>query len=178
MAGAAYAQSGDVAFGIGSLVSTGTANSASFTDNLGGGVYPSFSGDYLIKHHFGVQGEVSWRATQKLYGGFQPYRPIFFDFNAIYAPEIGKRAAVELMAGIGAENLRFYQSQYICGFTGCTNYTSENHFMGHIGGGLKLYVFGNVFVRPEAHLYLVHNNFEFTSNNAARVGVSIGYTFR
>ncbi len=106
--------------------------------------------------------------------GFQPYRPILYDFNAVFAPKIG-RVQPEVQAGIGAESLRFYQQYFNCGFTGCTNYNTTSHFMGHIGGGLRLYVWHHVFVRPEAHVYLVHNNVEFSSGHLYRYGVSIGY---
>jgi hypothetical protein len=34
-----------------------------------------------------------------------------------------------------------------------------------------------MFVRPEAHLYLVHNNFEFAGSRANSAGVSVGYSF-
>jgi len=49
--------------------------------------------------------------------------------------------------------------------------------MGHFGVGLKLYPTRNFFVRPEAHLYLVNDNQEFSSARAVRYGISIGYTF-
>jgi hypothetical protein len=49
--------------------------------------------------------------------------------------------------------------------------------MGHLGAGLKYNVWGHMFVRPEAHLYLINNNVEFSSPRAYRFGVSIGYTF-
>ena len=175
----ADAQQFDLALGFGSVIgpSASSASGNYSPQTIGGGVFPSFSGDFLLKHNFGVQGEVAWRAGQNLYGGFQPFRPIFYDVNGIYAPHISKIGA-EIMAGIGAETVRFYQPFFNCSFTGCTNYTSTTHFMGHVGGGVHLYVFGNFFVRPEAHLYLVHNNFEFSSGRATRVGVSIGYTFR
>jgi len=175
----AEAQQLDAAFGLNALTAP-SASSASGNyspQTLSGGAYPSFSGDFLFKGRFGVNGEVAWRASQNLYAGVQPYRPIFYDFNGIWVPEFGKLAAAELMAGVGVESLRAYQPFYSCGFTGCTNYVSTNHFMGHFGGGLRLYLHGHFFVRPEAHLYLVRNNVEFSSGRATRFGISIGYTF-
>jgi hypothetical protein len=174
------AQQVDAAFGLGTLTgaSSNTAASfANFSQSLSGGAYLNFSGDALIKGNFGVQGEVAWRASRNLYAGFQPYRPVLWDFNAIYAPRFNQHLGAEVMGGIGAENLRFYQNFYNCGFTGCTNYTTSTHFLGHFGGGLRLYPVGNFFVRPEAHIYLINNNHEFSSNYATRYGVSIGYTF-
>lgn len=148
---------------------------------LGGGAYPVFSADFLFKNHFGVGGEVAWRAHQNfyqrdLYGDFLPYRPILYDFNAVWAPPIHKRAALELQGGIGGESVRFYTGLNCSSIAGCTNYTSSNHFLGHVGAGLKLYVTESVFVRPEVHAYFVNNNFEFSGATQRRYGVSIGYT--
>ena len=177
MVKSAHAQQFDVAFGLSAVKSTPAANATGnyFPQAVGGGAFPVFSADFLIKDHFGVQGEAAFRASQNLYAGSQPFRPIFYDFNGIYAPKFG-RIEPEVMAGIGAESVRFYQPFFNCSFTGCTNYTSSNHFMGHVGGGIRLYIFGHVFVRPEAHVYLIHNNFQFSSGTAERFGVSLGYT--
>ena len=174
-----HAQQFDVAFGLGT-VSSASASSASgdhTAQSLGGGVYPAFSGDFLLRHNFGVQGEVAWRAGQGDYLGVQPYRPILYDFNAIWVPRIGPRAAGELLAGIGAESIRFYTPFFNCNSFSCTNYTSSTHFMGDLGGGIRLYPYGHFFVRPEFRVYLIHNNVEFSSGHAVRYGASIGYTF-
>ena len=37
---------------------------------------------------------------------------------------------------------------------------------------------GGFFVRPEARLYLVNNNVDFSSPRVTRYGLSIGYTFK
>jgi hypothetical protein len=176
---AALAQQVDAAFGL-SAVSGPSASSASGNfspQSIGGGVFPTISGDFLFLHHFGVQGEVSWRATRSLYAGFQPFRPLFYDFNAIWAPPVGKYVTPEIMGGIGAESIRFYTSTISCSFTSCTNFVSSNHFLGHVGGGLRLYPHGHFFIRPEAHLYFVRNNFEFSGARVLRYGASLGYSF-
>lgn len=178
LSGAVQAQQFDVAFGVGTLTAP-SASSATGDHNpvsLTGGAYPVVSADLLLTKQFGVGGELAWRGSQNLYAGFQPYRPLFYDFNGIYAPKLGKHAAAELMAGIGWESLRFYQGFTTCSFT-CTDFVSSNHFMGHFGAGLRYYFYGHFFVRPEAHLYLINNNFEFSSPRASRFGVSLGYTF-
>jgi hypothetical protein len=173
------AQNFDVAFGVGSLTapsaSVATGNHAPVS--LTGGAYPAFSADLILKHHFGVSGELAWRASQNLYAGFAPYRPLFYDFNGIYAPKLAKNVTGELMGGIGWESLRFYQGFTSCGAISCTDFVSSNHFMGHFGAGLRYYFYGHFFVRPEAHLYLINNNMEFSSPRATRFGVSLGYTF-
>ena len=176
----AQAQRVDAAFGVGSITaaSSNNANSfANFTESLSGGTYLNFSGDALFLGNFGVQGEVAWRASRNLFAGFQPYRLVLWDFNAIYAPRFNEHLGAEVMGGIGAESIRFYQNFFNCGFTGCTNYTTSTHFLGHFGGGIRLYPKGNFFVRPEAHIYLINNNQEFSSNYATRYGVSLGYSF-
>ena len=81
------------------------------------------------------------------------------------------------MAGSGWESLRFYTGTLNCSAITCTGFVSSNHFMGHIGGGFRYYFHGHFFVRPEAHLYMIHNNQEFSSPYATRFGVSLGYTF-
>jgi hypothetical protein len=177
-----HAQQFDAAFGFHGV--TGPSASSADVDHqpqtIGGGVFPSFSADILPWGRLGVQGEVSWRYGQNLYQGFQPFRPIFFDFNGIWAPNFGDRAGAELLGGFGFQSTRFYTSNFSCsGFTGsCTNYVSSNHLMGHVGAGFRYYVTHNIFVRPEAHLYFVRNNFEFSGSRVNRFGVSVGYSWR
>jgi hypothetical protein len=187
MAGSsAFGQGIDFAFGITTTTSakaTATEISNCFTgftcnaQSLSGGAYPVISGDFLLHKNFGVQGEVAWRGSQGNYlGSGLGYRPVLWDFNAIYAPRVS-RVGGELMAGIGALSARFYTGTN-CSFTSCTNYTSSNHFALHIGGGVRLYILKSVFLRPEAHYYFVRNaDTEFTSNNVFRVGASIGLSF-
>lgn len=176
-AGTMQAQSGSVFFGASGTKGTSSTTNAFVDQQVGGGTFLQAGAEFLIRHSLGVAGEVSWRAHQNLYQGFQPFRPILFDINGVYAPQFGKRAGADLMAGIGVESVRFYTGQYVCSFTSCTNYTSSNHFLGHFGGRLRLYVKGGFFIGPEAHLYLVRNNVEFNSGHLVRVGASLGYTF-
>lgn len=145
--------------------------------SMTGGVYPSFAADFIIWRNLGFNGEVAWRATRATYQDLTPYRPIFYDFNAVYAKKTG-RVGFVAMGGIGAESIRFYGDFVNCNnFGQCTNYVSSNHFMGHVGGGLRLYLTNSVYLSPEAHVYFVHNNVEFTSARATRYGLNIGYTF-
>jgi hypothetical protein len=179
LSSSAPAQQMDVAVGM----STVTAPSASeaqgnhVPQSLTGGAFPSFSADVLLFKNFGVQGEFGWRATRGQWLGVQPFRPMFYDFNAIFVPRLAKRTYLELLAGLGAQATRFYQPTQVCDPFSCRNFVTINHFMGHFGVGLKAYPVRNFFVRPEAHLYLVNDNQEFSSARAVRYGVSIGYTF-
>lgn len=182
-ASAGYAQQFDLAFGVGTVTgqpATNALNDPNHTpQSISGGAYPSFSGDFLfIKKYLGVGGEVTWRGHQNTDIFFQPYRPILYDFNAILAPPLGKKAQAELQGGIGLESVRFYTPFFSCSFTGCTNFQSSNHFLGHVGGGLRFYVTRAIFIRPEAHLYFVHNNLEFSGPRVQRFSVSIGYSLK
>jgi hypothetical protein len=174
----AVGQQIDVAFGVGTLTSSAAKSSGGFLfPTMGGGAYPSFSGDFLIFHRVGIEGDLAWRASQFLYGGTQPVRPILYTFNAIWVPKITKNITAEVLGGIGGEDLRFYGAINFNPFAGYTNYTSSNHFVGDFGGGIRAYFWRNAFIRPEARLYLINNNVEFSSNHAARYGVSLGYSF-
>ena len=172
-------QKGDLAIGFGTIEapSASSASNKYSPQTMGGGLYPSFSVDFLLHHNLGVSGEISWRGGRDLYLGYEPYRPIFYDFNGIWAPRFNKKVGAELSAGIGAESIQFYSGTYQCNFVTCTDYVSSNHFLGHFGGGIKIYVHGNFFVRPEANFYLIHNNQEFSAGYGTRVGASLGYSF-
>lgn len=178
--GTARAQTLDAAFGVGALSapSASSATGSYFPQSVRGGAFPDFSADFLfIRNQLGVGFNVAWRGSQSLYQAYQPFRPFFYDVNAIWVPPVSKKFEPELYAGIGAESIRFYTPYISCNFVSCTNYVSSNHFMGDVGGGLRYYVWGNVFVRPEVQVFLIRNNVEFSSFHATRYGLSIGYTF-
>jgi hypothetical protein len=182
MVAAAQAQQVDAAFGVSALTAPSSSsglNSSNYSgQTIGGGTYPGFSFDVLLHKRLGIQTEINWRASQNLYQGYQPFRPIFWDVNGIWTPHLAPRIDGEILAGVGVQNVRFYNNYYTCSyFAGCTTYNSENKFDGHFGVGLRLYVTHNLFVRPEAHLYLINNNSDFSSWHAQRYGASIGYSF-
>jgi len=141
------------------------------------GFYPSVSADVIFRKRIGFNFETAWRGSEGSYYG-QPYRPIITDFNAMYQPKLGKKTGLDLMGGIGLQSTRFY------GYTNTTSciyygacYTSNHNFLVDVGGGIRYYVWGHFFVRPEAHYYYIVNNTDiFSSNNVFRVGASIGYT--
>jgi len=177
-ASTAQAQQFDAAFGVGTITSSAaTIKNGLYFPSDNGGAYPAFSADFLLRHRIGIEGELAWRASQALYGGSQPYRPLFYSFNAIWAPRLTKNLSAELLAGIGGEDVRFYGLVNCNNFFGCTTYSSSNHFMGDFGGGIRAYIWHNVFVRPEVRVYLINNNAEFSSNTVVRYGGSLGYSF-
>ena len=174
----AFGQQLDIAFGVSTTSSSApTTNNGLFFPSDHGGAYPGFSADFLVYHRLGIEGELYWRASQALYGGYQPYRPVFYAFNALWAPRLTKNLTAEILGGIGGQDLRFYGFVNCSAFFGCTNYSSSNHFMGDFGGGIRAYIWHNVFIRPEVRLYLINNNAEFSSDHVLRYGGSLGYTF-
>jgi hypothetical protein len=181
-AGFAEAQQIDFAVGASGLFSSNYGKSASqayLPATEKGGIYPSLSADFIFKNRFGFNGEVAVRDKQGLYNGYQDFRPVFYDANALFAPRFGKKVSADFMAGVGAESVIFYNQFATCyGYSaGCPTFVSSNHLMGHLSAGVRYYFWRNAFVRPEAHLYLIRNNFEFSSNKVGRLGVSIGYSF-
>jgi hypothetical protein len=175
----AHAQQIDVAGGAGTILSANynSSSQAYLPATEKGGTYPNFSADVLFKNRIGFNGEVAVRAKQGLYNNYQGFRPIFYDFNAVFAPRLAEKISAELMGGIGGESVRFYNPSGICYYsTGCLTHVSSNHLLVHFGGGVRYYFWHSFFVRPEAHLYWVHNNTQFSSSYVGRVGVSVGYT--
>lgn len=183
LASFAQAQQADAMFGGGTIMSAGSTacpvtGGSCFVPEKGG-FYPSISADVIFHKRLGFGFETAWRGGQGDYAGLGiPYRPIMFDFNGVYQPKINKKAGLDLMGGIGWQSTRFYgyQPTSSCVYFGAC-YASSNHFLVHVGGGLRYYVWGHVFVRPEAHYYhIVNNTADFSNNNVIRVGASIGYT--
>jgi hypothetical protein len=176
----ASAQQGDIFLGGGTLLSSSNSNSTFPSEK--GGLFINLGGDVVPFKHFGVNVETAWRATQGVYGSDTGlnYRPILTDFNALYQPRLGKKLGLDLMAGIGAADTRLYEQG--ASEPGVANYLSTDHFMEHLGGGIRYYVWRHVFVRPEVHYYHIQSNNSlsdngvFNSNNLVRVGASIGYT--
>jgi hypothetical protein len=171
----AAAQQGDAMFGGNILTSSGSCDPNTGLCPEKGGFYPSVSADVIFHKRVGFNFETAWRASQGSYGG-QPYRPIITDFNAMYQPKLSKKVGADLMAGIGWQSTRFYLP-YCTGTFSCNNFVSTRHFLVDVGGGIRYYVWGHFFVRPEVHFYHINNNTDvFSNDNVFRAGASIGYT--
>lgn len=187
ISGSAQAQKVDVAFGVSTILAPGAGACGSSCGNpyapqsLAGGAYPGFSGDFLFWHNLGFGAEVFWRgSTSQNYvaselGSGVNFRPVFYNFNAVYAAKLAPHIAVELVGGIGGSDTHFSESS-LFGNSGVLS--TSDHFDADFGGGLKLYAHGGFFIRPEARVYLIHNETNYSANHATRVGVSLGYTFK
>jgi hypothetical protein len=184
----ANAQSASVYFGLGTAVDSSTGqpidtfgDGTLFKTPRMGGLFETFGGDVMLRPHWGVGFETSVR-SQSNYAGLN-YRPLFYDFNAIYHPiGIVGKVVPEFQAGLGGMNLRYYVNQNFCdSFGGCSssNYyvESSNHFQVHFSGGVRLYVKGGIFIRPQVDVHWVNNLFQFGSNLVPEYSAAIGYTF-
>ncbi len=179
----ASAQQGDAYIGGGTLLSSGSSCTTNSSGNLicpeKGGTYLNLGADVIFKNRIGAAFDVNWKASQGDFGGLGvPYRPLLFTFNGVFQPRLSKKAGLDLFGGIGWQSTRFYgyQPTSSCVYFGAC-YTSSNHFLVDIGGGIRYYVWGHMFIRPEARVFHILNNSDnFTSGNVIRVGASIGYT--
>jgi hypothetical protein len=179
----AQAQRIDAAVGVGTILAPGasSASGSQYPVSLSGGLYPGLSGDVIFWRNIGIGAEVYWRASQGVnYGGNVGvnFRPFFYDFNAVYSPKLANHTYLEVVAGLGGLDTRFYECpDFDCDLGYSQGVNSFAHFDVDFGGGVKFYVKRGIFIRPEARYYYINNNTNFSSNHAARVGVSIGYTF-
>jgi hypothetical protein len=178
----APAQQIDIALGGSVLMaSSPTSSSVNFQPpSEKGGTYINISGDFVkFKHRLGLNVETAWRYKTGNYEGYETFRPIFTDVNVLFQPKLGEKLGLDLMAGVGVASNRF-NLLTSCGVPGCINYTSSNHFMEDLSGGIRYYFWQRLphfFVRPEVHYYHIQNNVEFNSPNVFRFGASLGYTF-
>jgi hypothetical protein len=111
------------------------------------------------------------------------YRPAFYDFNVVYQPLSGKRIVPLVEGGIGGARIALYQTQTVS-ITGITNtFTipaglNANHFQVHGAVGVKLYVKGNIFIKPQFDIhYVTHLTDQFGRDWVPQYTVAVGYTF-
>jgi hypothetical protein len=200
----ASAQGVSAYFGLGTLTdSAGTTNNSTAVCPPGqlyddfnaacepgptlGGVFGVFGADFMIKPTFGINAEYTFRFAQAPYlpdAGLN-MRPSFYDFNAVWEPTEGaeKRIVPVLVGGVGGARIALYFSQN-CSITGinCTSSYpagfNANHFQVHGGVGVKLYVKGNLFIKPQFDIHYVTNlTDQFGRNWVPQGTISVGYTF-
>lgn len=197
-ASSVHAQGVSPYFGLGSATdSAGTSAGCSpgnlFDDITGlcepgptiGGVFGVFGVDFMLKAHLGFNGEYAFRFAQAPYlpaAGLN-YRPGFYDFNVIYQPLSGKRIVPLVEGGIGGARIALYETQTVS-ITGITSTFSipaglnANHFQVHGAVGVKLYVKGNIFLKPQFDIhYVTHLTDQFGRDWVPQYTVSVGYTF-
>jgi hypothetical protein len=150
-----------------------------------GGVFGVFGVDFMFRPHFGVNGEYAFRFAQADYlplAGLK-FRPGFYDFNAVYQPLSGKRIVPVIVGGIGGARIALYvtQTTSITGITSTASFPAglnANHFQVHGGFGVKLYVKGNIFIKPQFDIhYVTHLTDQFGRNWVPQYTAAVGYTF-
>jgi hypothetical protein len=169
------------------------ANCAS-TPSLSGFML-GFGGNLMLWKHFGVGAEVNFQTGKQNYLEITPQinsigqagetiqtRTTFYDFNGIYQPVKVKRAAVQLVGGIGGANVKFYDNvssnSALFGNQNFSQYfQSSNHFQVHGGAGVQIYLTDHVFVRPQFDVHWVNNFVQFGRNVVTQETVWLGYSF-
>jgi hypothetical protein len=179
LASVAHAQQIDFGAGASTLWSTGSlsASQAFIPPALKGGTFANASLQYLGERRLGWNLEGAARVKEGLYNGYQFYRPILYDANAVYARRMAPKFRADLMAGVGGETLIFYNTTNCTYANGCRLNVNSTHFLLHFGVGLRYYFWRTFFIRPEGHYYFIPNNSEFNSDHVFRMGASIGHTF-
>ncbi len=204
----ASAQSGfDVNIGFGSawdkslgFLDIGTLNpcTGSLTANCSstpdlGGFFLGVGGNLMLWKNFGVGMEASFQPGKQDYlvvstpsagqfGEKLQTRVTFYDFNGIFQPISTKRAALQLVGGIGGANIKFYDnvssnSSILGNANSSQFFGSSNHFQLHAGVGVQLYATEHVFIRPQFDLHYVHNFEQFKRNSVPAFMVWLGYSF-
>jgi hypothetical protein len=186
----ASAQNVDVFFGAGTALNT-SANTSFDTFGTGipftspklGGAFGKVGGDFMLTKHFGVGAETDFRFAQDDYLGLKT-RPIFYDFNGIYMPTLGRfsRIVPEFQAGLGGAKMNFSYSATSCDpIGGCSTSTSvvesSSHFQVHMAAGLRFYATRHLFVRPQVDLRYVPNFFQYGRNWVPEYSGSLGWSF-
>ena len=147
-----------------------------------GGVFGVFGADFMIKPHFGINGEYAFRFAQSNYMPSEGLnvRPAFYDFNAVYQPSSGdKRIVPVLEAGIGGAKLSLYLSQGQGSvFSSNSLIDTSNHFQLHAAAGVKIYVKSDIFIKPQFDYHWVDNlTDQYGRTSVPEFTISIGYTF-
>lgn len=149
-----------------------------------GGLFGAFGVDFMFKKHLGINGEYVYhfkRATYLPADGLT-MRPSFYDLNALWQPFSGQRLIPFLEGGIGGARVALSFNQ--AASTALTSAPSlptgmnPSYFQLHFAFGVKLYVHGRLFVRPEFDLrYVPRLTNQFGRNLVLQYGGSLGYTF-
>jgi hypothetical protein len=149
------------------------------------GLFGVFGVDFMFKKHLGVSGEYAFRFKRApfLPGDGLTMRPAFYDLNALWQPASGRRLIPFLEAGVGIVKISEFldPAASITGVTSTSGFSAgsdRNHFQFHAAAGAKLYVHGNIFVKPQFDLhYAAHLTDQFGRNTIIQFMGSVGYTF-
>lgn len=108
-------------------------------------------------------------------------RETFYDFDAVYRPITTKRAALNILGGIGGARTSFSVTQSGClGTAVCSSQTSpigtSSHFQAHIGVGVMVFITDHLYVKPEFDVHIVSGlTDQYNSNFVPAAMVWVGY---
>jgi hypothetical protein len=149
-----------------------------------GGLFGVVGVDFMFKKHLGINGEYAFRFARApfLAGDGLKMRPAFYDLNALWQPISGRRIAPFLEGGIGGARVFLYSTgASITGVAGTSGFpagSDTSHFQLHFAAGLKVYIKGNLFIKPQFDLhYARHLTDQFGRNVVVQFMGSVGYTF-
>jgi hypothetical protein len=150
-----------------------------------GGFFETLGVDVIFFHNLGLGAELSTRDGRAPYAGLM-YHPSFYDVNVVYRPRaILRRIAPEIQAGYGEANLNFYYTLGICYKLpqGCSSangeaFSADNNQV-HVSGGLRIYAYKGLFIRPQVDVRWVQGNFTtyFGRSWVPQYSAAIGYTY-
>ena len=163
------------------------------TGNLSGFML-GFGANLMLWKHFGLGFGATVQPAQANYATLQTVaqgggvgtalkdRVTFYNVDGIFQPYSSKKVNFQLMGGVGAANVKFYEAfssqGSVLGNTNQSQYAqSANHFNVHAGVGVQLYVSGNIFIRPEFDIHYVPNFVQFGRNIVTQEMVWVGYSF-
>ena len=179
---------------LSTLLPCGSVSSANCSNTPAlNGFMMGVGANLMLWKRFGVGGTVKFEPAKQDYLVFQQpgagvvgdklqTRVTFYDFDGIFQPISTKKAALQLVGGIGGANIKFYENQsQSSAILGNSQYTqlfgSSNHFQLHGGVGVQIYLTDHVFVRPQFDLHYVHNFTQFGRNAVTSEMLWLGYSF-
>ena len=173
----------DVAIGAGTAYSKATpvnfGSIGTFSSGKMDGVFLNFGGDLMLFKRLGFGAEVSLQPNKPTYAEIFKARTTFWDINAIFQPVSSKRAALQLLGGVGGANIRLYDNQSACTqfCSGSSQFlVSSNHFQLHAGGAVQLFLTDHIFIKPQVDLHYVPKFNEYGSKAIPGATVWIGYS--
>jgi hypothetical protein len=161
----------------GQVIQNSSTGDVSQTPHMAG-VFGTIGGGLFLKENYGFGAQVSFRFKQGDYVGYG-YRPIFYDFNGMWTPKVGKFVVPEFQGGFGGLNLRFYDASnpYVDSTGRVSTFAgSFNHFQLHAAAGLRFKAKDHIYIRPQVDYHWVPNlKDQFGSNSV--LGYSLAVLF-
>jgi hypothetical protein len=149
-----------------------------------GGLFAGFGATVMFRKHLGIDGEyvLKFKRATYLPDDSLMMRPTFYDLNAVWQPFSNERFVPFLEGGFGGAKIKLYFTQpSLTGVTSTSGFAAgsdTSHFQLHGAFGVKVYVHGNLFVKPQFDMhYATHLTDEFGRNLVLQFMGYVGYTF-